>query len=194
MVDWIDRHFALGFKLHNYLPMNDAKYLFYQFNWFRNFSFIHTHTHTHTQHIHVTDDTHIVFISVQFSCQSCTMFETPWTAACQVSLSITNSRTLLKLVSIELVMPSNHLILCHPLLLLPSIYPSIRVFSNKSVLRIMWPRVLQFHLQHLSFQWIFRTDFLWDWLVGSPCSPRDSRVFSNTTVQKHQFFGIHLSL
>ena len=140
MVDWIDRHFALGFKLHNYLPMNDAKYLFYQFNWFRNFSFIHTHTHTHTQHIHVTDDTHIVFISVQFSCQSCTMFETPWTAACQVSLSITNSRTLLKLVSIELVMPSVYLILCRPLLLLPSIFPSIRVLSNESVLCIRRPK------------------------------------------------------
>ena len=64
------------------------------------------------------------------------LFATPWTAAYQASLSITNSQGLLKLMSIESVMPSNHLILCHPLLLLPSIFPSIRVFSNESTLRI----------------------------------------------------------
>ena len=72
------------------------------------------------------------------------LFVTPWTAACQASLSITNSRSLLKLMSIELVMPSNHLILCHPLLLLPSIFPSIRVFSNESVLCIKWPKYWSF--------------------------------------------------
>ena len=71
-------------------------------------------------------------------------FVTPWTAACQASLSITNSRSLLKLMSIESVIPSNHLILCHPLLLPPSIIPSIRVFSNESVLRIRWPKYLSF--------------------------------------------------
>ena len=78
----------------------------------------------------------------QFSsvAQSCLTLVTPWTAAHQASLSITNSQSLLKLTSIELVMPSNHLILCHPLLLLPSIYPSIRVFSDESVLRIRWPK------------------------------------------------------
>ena len=65
---------------------------------------------------------------------------TPWTAACQASLSITNSRSLFKLMSIRSVMPSNHLILCHPLLLSPSIFPSIRVFSNESVHRIRWPK------------------------------------------------------
>ena len=68
------------------------------------------------------------------------LFVTPWTVACQASLSITNSQSLLKLMSIELVMPSNHLILCRPLLLLSSILSSIRVFSNKSVLHIMWPK------------------------------------------------------
>ena len=68
------------------------------------------------------------------------LFATPWTAARQASLSITNSRSLLKLMSIELVMPSNHLILCRPLLLLPSIFPSIRVFSNESALCIRWPK------------------------------------------------------
>ena len=69
---------------------------------------------------------------------------TPWTAACQASLSITNSRNLLKLMSTVSVMPSNHLIFCHPLLLLPSIFPSIRVFSNKSVLHIGWQKYWSF--------------------------------------------------
>ena len=72
------------------------------------------------------------------------LFVTPWTAACQASLSTTNSHSLLKLTSIELVMPSNHLILCHPLLLLPSIFPIIRVFSNESALRIRWPKYWSF--------------------------------------------------
>ena len=72
------------------------------------------------------------------------LFVTPWTAACQASLSITNSWSLLKLMSIELVMPSNYLILCHPLLLLPSIFPSIGVFSNESVLLKRWPKYWSF--------------------------------------------------
>ena len=72
------------------------------------------------------------------------LFVTPWTAACQASLSITNSQSLLKLMSIELVVPSNHLILYCPLLLLPSFFPSIRVFSNESVLRVRWPKYWSF--------------------------------------------------
>ena len=84
------------------------------------------------------------FSSVQLSLSSVQLFETPWTAARQASLSITNSQSLLKLMSIESVMPSNHLILCHPLLLPPSIFPSIRVFSNESVLRIRWPKYWNF--------------------------------------------------
>ena len=72
------------------------------------------------------------------------LFATPWTSAHQASLSITNSQSLLKLMSTESVMPSNHLILCRPLLLLPSIFPSIRVFSNKSVLHIRWPKYWSF--------------------------------------------------
>ena len=79
------------------------------------------------------------FISVK-SLSPVHLFATPWTAACQASLSITNSWSILKLMSIESVMPYNHLILCHPLLLLPSIRPSIRVFSNESVIRIRWPK------------------------------------------------------
>ena len=76
--------------------------------------------------------------------QSFRLFATPWTAAWQASLSITNSQSLLKLMSIELVMPSNYQFLCHPLLLLPSIFPSIRVFSSESVLRIRWPKYWSF--------------------------------------------------
>ena len=79
------------------------------------------------------------FVVVQ-SLSRVRLFATPWTAARQASLSITNSWSLLKLMSIELVMPSNHLILCRPLLLLPSIFPSIRVFSNESSLCIRWPK------------------------------------------------------
>ena len=130
--------------------------------------------------------------SVQFSCSVVSDSATPWTAARQASLSITNSRSLLKLMSFESVMPSNHLILCRPLLLPPSIFPSIRVFSNKSVLHIRWPKYWSFQLQHQSFQRIFRTFRM----VGSPCSPRDSqlRVVFNTAVQKHQFFSTQLCL
>ena len=82
--------------------------------------------------------------SVQFSCSVVSDFATPWIAASQASLSITNSWTLFKLMSIESVMSSNHLILCHPLLLLPSIFPSIRVFSNESTLRMKWPMYWSF--------------------------------------------------
>ena len=85
----------------------------------------------------------IVFSSVQLlSCVQ--LFSTPWITAPQALLSITNSQSLLKLISMESVMPSNHLILCHPLLLLPSIFPSIRVFSNESALRIRWPKYWSF--------------------------------------------------
>ena len=83
------------------------------------------------------------FSSVQ-SLRCVWLFATPWIAACQASLSINNSWSLLKLTSIESVMPSNHLILCHPLLFLPSIFPSIRVFSNESVFRIRWPKFWSF--------------------------------------------------
>ena len=74
------------------------------------------------------------------------LFETQWTAACQTSLSITNSQSLLKLMSIELVIPSNDLTCCRPLLLPPSIFPSVRVFSNESVLRIRWPKYWSFSI------------------------------------------------
>ena len=87
---------------------------------------------------------HFFICSVQFSRSVVSDSKTPWTAAHQASLSITNSQSLLKLMSITSVMPSNHLILCHPLLLLPSIFPSIRVFSNESLLCIRWPKYWSF--------------------------------------------------
>ena len=90
---------------------------------------------------------------------------TTWTAACQASLSITSSQSLLKLMSIELVMPSNYLILCHPLLLLPSIFPSIRVFSNESVLYIRWPKYWSFSFSiSPSNEYSVLISFRMDWL------------------------------
>ena len=122
------------------------------------------------------------------------LFVTPWTVACQASLSITNSQSLPKPMSIELVMPSNHLILCRSLFLLPSIFPSIRVFSKESVLCIRWPKYwsLSFSISPSS-ECSGLISFRMDWL-DSLKSKGLSRVFSNTTVQKHQFFGAELSL
>ena len=121
----------------------------------------------------------VQFSSVQsLSCAQ--LLATPWTAARQASLSITNSWSLLKLVFIESVMPSNHLILCPPLLLPPSIFPSIRVFSKWVSASHQVAKGLEFQLQHRSFQWTLRTDLLWDGLVGFPCCPRDSQESSPT--------------
>ena len=104
------------------------------------------------------------FSSVQ-SLSHVQLFVTPWTAACQASLSITNSWNLLKLMSIESVMPSNHLILCHPLLLLPSIFPNIRVFSNESALHIRWPKYWTFSFSIIpSNEYSVLISFRMDWL------------------------------
>ena len=93
------------------------------------------------------------------------LFATLWTTACQASLSITNSRRLLKLMSIKSVMPSNHFILCHPLLLSPSIFPSIRVFSNESVLHIRWPKYWSFSFSSSpSSEYSGLISFRMDWL------------------------------
>ena len=111
----------------------------------------------------------------------------------QASLSITNSWSLPKLMSIELVMPSNHHILCCPLLLPPSIFPSIRVFSNESVL-ISGQSIGSFSFNiSSSNEHSGLISFRMDWLISLQCKGL-SRVFSNTTVQKHQFFGAQLSL
>ena len=122
------------------------------------------------------------------------LFATAWTIARQASLSITNSRSLLKLMSIELVMPSSHLILCRPLLLLPSIFPSIRVFSNESALLTRWPKYWSFSLSiSPSNEHPGLISFRMDWLISLQ-SKGLPRVFSNTTVQKHQLFSVQLSL
>ena len=130
----------------------------------------------------------MAFSSVQ-SLSWVQLFVTPWTAAHQASLSITNSWSLLKLMSIESMMPFNHLILCCPLLLLPSIFPSIRVFSNESVLRIRWPSIgvsASASVLPMNIQYWFPLGWL-GWILLQ--SKGLSRVLSNTTVQKHQFFS-----
>ena len=122
------------------------------------------------------------------------LFVTPWIGARQASLSITISQSLLKLMAVELVMPSNHLIHCRPLLLLPSIFPSIQVFSNESVLHIRWPKYWSFSFNiSPSNEYLGLISFRMDWLDHLAVQGL-SRVFSNTTVQKHQFFGAQLSL
>ena len=132
-----------------------------------------------------------MFSSVQ-SLSRVQFFVTPWITACQASLSITISRSSLKLMSIESVMPSSHLILCHPLFLLLPIPPRIRVFSNESTLCMRWPKDWSF-----SFSIIPSNTQGWSpleltgWI--SLQSKGLSRVFSNTRVQKHQFFGAQLS-
>ena len=135
----------------------------------------------------------LLLISVQLLSRV-RLFATPRTTARQASLSITNSWSLFKLTSIELAMPSNHLILCRSLLLLPSIFPSIRIFSNESTLHIRWPKYWSFSFNISPFSEhpgliSFRINWL-DLLQSKGLS----RVFSSTTVQKHQFFSTQLSL
>ena len=126
-----------------------------------------------------------LFSSVQLL--SCVwLLMTPWTAARQAFLSITNSWSLLKLMSVESVMPWNHLLLCHPLLLLPSVLPSIRVFSSESVLCIRWPKYWSFSFSiSSSNEYSGLIYFRIDWLDLLVVQETLSRVFSSATVQKH---------
>ena len=121
------------------------------------------------------------------------LFATPWTTVWQASLSITNSQSPPKPMSIESVMPSNHLILCWPFLLLLLIFPSIRVFSNESDLHIRWPKYLGVSASTSVLPMNTQDWFPLGW-TGWISLQGLSRVFSNTTVQKHQFFGAQLSL
>ena len=117
------------------------------------------------------------------------LFATPWIAKRQASVSITNSRSSLRLMSIKSVIPSSHLILCHPLLLLPPIPPSIRVFSNESTICMRWPKYWSFSLSIIPSKEIpGLISFSMNWL-DLLAVQGTLRVFSNTTVQKHQFFG-----
>ena len=133
-----------------------------------------------------------MFSSVQWlSCVR--LFATPWTAACQASVSITNSWSLPKLMSIESVMPANHLILCCPLLLLPSIFPSIMIFSNESALCIRWPKYWSFSFSiSPSNEYSGMISFRMDWL-DILAVQGTLKSLLNTTVQKHKFFGAQLS-
>ena len=132
-----------------------------------------------------SDITRAQFGSVQ-SLSRVQLFATPWTAACQASLSITNSRSLLKLRSIESMMPSNHLSLCRPLFFLPSIFPSIRVFSNESVPHIRWPKCWSFSSSiSPSNEYSGLISFRMDWLDRLAVQ----RTLKNTKVQKYQFSG-----
>ena len=136
----------------------------------------------------------MLLLLLLFHCSVVSDSVTPWTAAHQASLSFTISQSLLKLMSIESVIPSNHLILCCPLLLLPSIFPSIRVFSNESALCIRWPKYWSFNFSiRASKEYSGLISFRIDWLALLAIQGL-SRVFSNATVQKHQFFGSQPSL
>ena len=122
------------------------------------------------------------------------LFATPWTAARQASLSINNPGSWLRFMSVESVMPSNHQILCHPLLLLPSTLPSIRVFSNESALPIRWPKYWS-PASTSVFPMNTQDWFPLGWTGWISLQANQlSRVFSNTTVQKHQFFSAQLPL
>ena len=126
----------------------------------------------------------IVFLYCIVQSLSCVqLFVTPWTGACQASLSFAISQSLLKLMSIVSVMPSNHLILCRLLLLPSSILPSIRVFSNELCLCVRWPKYWSFNFSvSASYEYSVLISFRMDWFDLFA-------VFSNTTVQKHQFFN-----
>ena len=130
------------------------------------------------------------FVGVQSP--SCVrLFEIPWTAACQASLSLTISQSLPKFISTESVMPSNYFILCYPLLLLPSIFPSIRIFCNESAVCIRWSKYCSFSFSiSPSKEYSRLISFRNDWFAFQGIS----RVFSSTTIRKHQFFSALPSL
>ena len=169
-------------------------------------SFTHNSDDSHFSHSYTIIDSSIwltiLIMKVKLDCQFSSvqslshvwLFVTLWTAARQASLSITNSQSLLKLTSAESVMPSNHLILCRPCLLLPSVFPSITVFSNESALPIRGQSIGALALASvlpISIEDCFPLG--WTGLISLQ-SKGLSRVLSNTTVQKHQFFSAQLSL
>ena len=128
-------------------------------------------------------------LSISQSLNCVWLFVTPWTAACQAFLPIPNSRSSFKLMSTESVVPTKYLILCYLLILLPSIFCSIRVFSSETVLCIKWPKYWSFSLSiSTSNEYSGLISFRITGLISLQ-SKELSRVFSNTTVQKHQFFG-----
>ena len=124
--------------------------------------------------------------NLQFVFQSLSypwLFTMPWTGAHQASLSFIISQSLLKLMSIKSVIPFNHVTLCHPLLLLPSVFPIIKVFSNESVLPVRWPKYWNFSISSF-IEYSGLISFRMDWFDRSPCSPRDSQESSPTSQLK----------
>ena len=134
---------------------------------------------------------------VQFSCCRVRLFVTPWTVACQASLSVINAQSLLKLMSIESMMPFSHIILCRPLFLPPSIFPSIRVFSNQSVLRNMWPKYWSFSFNiNPSNEYSGLISFRMDWLdllavQGTLKSLLQHYSSKELILQHSAFFRVH---
>ena len=139
------------------------------------------------------------FSSVSSVAQLCLTLSDPWTAACQASLSITSSQSLSKLMSMESVIPSNHLIRCHPLFLLPSIFPSIRIFSSESVLCIRWPKYWHFSFSispsnEYSGLISFRRDWLYLLVVEGTLRSLLQHRSSNASILRHSdFFILQLS-
>ena len=134
---------------------------------------------------------YVFYISSVQSVSHVRLFVTPWTVACQASLSFTISQSLLKLMSIELMMPSNHLILCYPLLLLPSIFSSIRVFSNESALCIRWPKYWSFSFSiSPSNEYSGLISFKIDWFDLAVQGTLKHLLQHH--IQEHRFFGAQL--
>ena len=151
-----------------------------------------THKNLGEMHVIILFWDSVQFSSVQ-SLSCVRLFATPWTAACQASLTITNCQSLFKPISIELMMPSNHLILCHPLLLLHSIFPSIRVFSNESVLCISWPQYWSFSFNiSPSNEHPGLISFRMDWLDLLAIQGTLKSLLQHHS-SKHQFFSTQLS-
>src|SRR5574337_641706 len=146
------------------------------------------------EHGFFADDFYFLKFSSVQSLSHVQLFATPWTAACQYSLSMTSSWSLLKLMSIESVMPSNHLILCCPLLLPPSIFPSIRVFSSESILRIRWPKYWSFSFSiSPSNEYSGLISFMMDWLDLLAVQGTPKSLLQHHS-SKASFFGAQLCL
>ena len=155
------------------------------------FSFVPGHgisLHSHSRAYHLTGVSLTLDMGYLLMATPGCAATTHCSRAMKASLSITNSWSLLKLMSIESVMPSNHLILCHPLFLLPSIFPSIRVFLNESVLHIRWPKYWSFSFS-ISPSNEYSGRFSLEWTGWISLQSKVPSMISNTTVQKHQFFG-----
>ena len=154
---------------------------------------VHTLRATKNKYSQLLDSQYLALCSVQFNSSIVSDSATPWTAACQTSLSITNTWSLLKFKSVESGMPSSHLILCRPLLLLPPIPPSIRVFSNESTLHMRWPKYWSFSFSIIpSNEHPGLISFRMDWLDLLAVQGTIKSLL-HTTVQKHQFFSAQLS-